>query len=731
MQLSVQRPSHQHVLDYGRTSRFKQAEFEFRAQWQPPSKDLLDNMIDRTIRQEEAAGSFTLEIHNIKSQSSISAAKNRHDDGPAQKVRRLLHVASTIRVSVIAPSSDIACIGPLSQEAILKGGNKRSCREASVEMSAIPISSKDLCADPAQIASTDSYNMMLSVEFTSRGDAKALYDYLGLDSSDASTYLSTTYGNILECPQERAILPLKASGKPIGIGLEVCMYWNNMPKESVLGQYNRQLKSTVQPPSSYPTPPLDLEPRYKLTFIYGKEALERSELICLHCSKRKALDIHDLQMHLISWHEYFDYKVTNEGFDEDGVEHWRFQSEVAYHRADQRQRANNHTDEPCNVRIIAPAQPFDRRRFLEEDDRFQRDARVEKTRPSRSKPSPSVSIAPISTSRTRKTPDEVQSRPRRRKKRFAVPEPPRGVTFFRSFSKRPLEPGEEISESDDELDKEWMSQLKYAGFEKDKLPEAVSRFLKVFDAFMHEEHLHSIFHMGEAIIRFARQHGSTMWEDDTTMSEFTIKLDELLEDDLITKEVHAAAFEIVEAQKPNTDANQLSQRLSELDVQQQEIPKLDRKGKGRATLTETGHITPITAAADSDGDLDMGEPSPRIPSAKHEDEDTDPPYDECYCGEDASATPGASGIIACVNVDCIRRHFHISCIKPHSKPPPPRMQHLRNQMSIRSKVATLYTPSHRTPDGTFHLTFHLTFHISPLTPIGQVYHINPNPAPAP
>ncbi|KAI0573831.1 hypothetical protein TUN199_08472 [Pyrenophora tritici-repentis] len=621
-------------------------------------------MIDTMIRQEEAAGSFTLEIHSIKSQNSISAAQDSHDDGPVQKFRTLLHVPSTIRVSVLAPSSDITCIGPLSQDAILKGGNKRSCREATVEMSAIPISSKDLCADPEQIAPTDSYNMMLSVEFTSRGDAKALYNYLGVETSDTSTYLSTIYGNILECPRERAILPLKASGKPVGIGLEVSMYWNTMPKESVLAQYNRQLKSTIKPSISYPTPPLDLEPRYKLTFIYGKETLRRSELVCLHCSKRKALDIHDLQMHLISWHEYFDYKVTNKGIDEDGVEHWRFQSEVADHRADQRQRASYHADKPCNVQVIAPAQPFDKRRFLKGDDRFQREARVEKT-----KPSPSVSVAPISTSRTRKTPDEVQSRPRRRKKKFPVPEPPKGVTFFRSFSKRPLEPGEEISESDDELDKEWMTQLKHAEFEKDKIPEAVSRFLKIFDAFMHDEHLHSIFHMGEAIIRFARQHGSTMWQD-TTMSEFTIKLDELLEDDIITKDVHAAAFEIVEAQKPNTDANQLSQRLSELDVQQQKRPKLDRKGKGRAILTETGHITPITVAADSDGDIDMGEPSPRIPSAKHGDEDTDPPYDECYCGEDASATPGASGIIACINVDCIRRHFHISCIEHRSKPPP-------------------------------------------------------------
>ena len=649
--------AHQHVLEYGSTRRFRETEFDFRPRWQPPSQDLLDKMIDRMSRQEKAAGNFILEIHNIKSLDSGTAALGSHEDEPVRKFRSLLHVASTIRVSIITPSSDIPCIGPISQEAILKGGNKRSCKEASVEMSALTISSKDLSADPAQITPNDSYNMMLSVEFTSRADAKQLYDYLGLDTSDASTYLSTSYGNILECLPERETLPLRAFGKPLGIGLEVCMYWNGMPKGSVLAQCNRHLKSTVEPSSSYPTPPLDLKPRYKLTFVYDNETLERSEIVCLHCSKRKFSDVDALHMHLIGWHEYFDYKVTKEDVGEDGVEHWRIQSEVANHKADQRQRASNHADEPFNVRIIEPAQPFDKRRFLKGDDAFQRAARVERSKPSKLKPPPpSVDVATTPTSRIRKNPDEVQDRPHRTRKKFLVPKPPPGVTFFRSFSKRPLQPGEEISESDDEVDKEWMLRRKHAEFEKDNLPDSVIRFLKVFDAFMQEESLHSIFHMGDAVIRFARQHWSRLWQDNiATMGEFIQKLDELLDDDLITKQVHTAALKIVSAQKPNTEANELSRRLSELDVQQQQGPKHDRKGKGRAILTETGHITPITAAADSDGDVDVEEASHRLPlhpqsSTQHEDAYTDPPYDECYCGQDVSATPGASGIIACANI---------------------------------------------------------------------------------
>lgn len=70
---------------------------------------------------------------------------------------------------------------------------------------------------------------------------------------------------------------------------------------------------------------------------------------------------------------------------------------------------------------------------------------------------------------------------------------------------------------------------------------------------------------------------------------------------MISKEVHTITIEIVNAQKKSTaETNHLSQRLAELNVQHSE--------------------------------------------------DVDPPYDECYCGEDASASPGTSDMIACDNI---------------------------------------------------------------------------------
>ncbi|KAI4923893.1 hypothetical protein J4E85_008050 [Alternaria conjuncta] len=674
--------------------QYSQTGPRFRSQWQPPSWDLLDDMISA----EKSGGSFVLEVHSIRPLNAPESSQNGQSNDPARKVRNILRLTTSIKTSIVSSSTMPTCKNPPDQEATLRGFD-RSEKEASIEVEPIVIDRESWYTDPTKIDDHDIHMIMLSINFETHDNVKDLYDFMGVKISDASARLSTSYGNIFDVPQGRITLPLKAAGKQLGIGLEVSMHWIPLKRDSVLTSYNRHLKSSMQPPSSYPTPPLDMEPRYKLTFVYGNDTVERSELMCPHCSKRKTTDIDDLKMHLISWHDYFDYQVFLEQVDEHGVEHWRFESEVANYRTEQRQRASDNADEPYDVRVLAPPKPFDRRRFLAGDNEFERAARLGKaTRNARSKLAPSgQQVAPPP--RIRKPPDQVQSRPEREKKKFIVPNPPKGITFFRSLSRRPLQPGEEISESDDELDEEWLYRWKHAEIDKANLSESARRFIKLFDDFMHEESLQSDIHVGDAIVRFARECGVRIWRENV-VGEFTKKLDELLEEDIISKDVHSKALEIVSDQETNYQgANELSQRLEQLDVQNQETsgrsarlggyirsaPKRDRKGKGKAKVPAfddsfdddladvlgdidrsyhralNGYLTPTTP--DPDGDVDMSEAPPHIPEQPldtPQDEDDDPPYGLCYCGQDASATPG-SGIITCNDTDCIRQIFHWAC----------------------------------------------------------------------
>jgi hypothetical protein len=660
---------HEHLVNYGNTDNYLASDSSLRHKWQPPSWDLLDTM----IAKEKAAGSFVLEVHGVQMLDDQRTARSGRDNDPAKKVMTLMRLKSTIRVSVIPSLSDIQT-AVMVQEAILNGTNKNVNRYASVETKPILIEPKDLAGNSGQITDNESYRMMVSLTFADTSGSEELHRFLGLDTSNTPCYLSTHYGNILECPQGKTLLRLKAATKNHGIGLEVSMYWNDNGSGSVLENCNRHLKKKTQQPRSYPTPPLDSEPRYRITFVYGTESLERSKLVCLHCA-RNFSDVLDFKMHLITWHDYFLYKATEEGIDEYGMKHWRFESEVADHKEDQRQRASAHADEPYDVRVVAPARPFDRRKYLQGDDGYQRVARLE--RPSKNPRAKAVVDGPVKApiQRHRKPPDQVQARPQRNKKIYLVPRAPSGITFFRSFSKRPLRQGEAISESDDELDEGWMHLRKHTEIDKEDLPEAAARFIKFFDNFMHEESLHSDTHAGDAIIRFSQSQAARICEEGV-FDEFKKKMDELLEDNVITKEVHDGALDIVTARKSNTtDSNELSQRLAELDVQHEGAAlgpaghrankgpqsKKDRKGKGKAMVTDTGHLTPITA--DSDGDVDMKNSSlqePPDPPNTLSTETGDSAFDLCNCGEDASATPGSSGIIACSSIVSFTALFSLS-----------------------------------------------------------------------
>ncbi|KAF5848035.1 hypothetical protein GGP41_009302 [Bipolaris sorokiniana] len=608
--------AHEDLFKGGDRSGCRTQDFDFRSQWKPPSSDQLDKM----MAQENYKDSLVLEVHAINSHNGQTTAHTDRDHNPANKIRVLMRLCSSIRVSIIPPS-DAPATRSFAREALLRGAD-RSHQEASVETSPIILKPRDFSAEPGKISIHDMYRMILSVNFASQADAQELYNYLGL-TEETATHLSTSYPNILECPPDKISLPLKAAGKPLGISIQISMYWNSTGLgDSILANHNRNLRSATESQSSYPTPPRDLVPRYKLTYVYGNETLERSDLVCLHCSRGKKLkEIRDLEMHLNAWHDNFAYQLVPAGTDANGVAHWRFISEVADSKADQ--RASGRADEPRDVRVLAPDRPFDKRRFLEGDDTYQRAARVDRhlKYPKRKQ---IADILQPPAPRQRKPPNAIQERPPKHKKTFIVPKAPRGITFFRSLSKRPLQPGESISESDDELDESWMHLRKHAEIDKHDLSLPARHFLKLFDDFMHEESLHADIHAGDAIIRFARRR-NPVWNEDL-IYEFAKKLKELLEDDVISKDVHDAAIEIVEVQKKisisnsesnSSTSNELSRRLAELDVQRGE--------------------------------------------------DAEPPFDKCYCGGDAAVSPGTQGIIACRNIDCIRRVFHHACIQKHSK----------------------------------------------------------------
>jgi hypothetical protein len=651
------------ILENSSDQDIRETDHPLRAVWEPPMWDALDEMVE----QDRLKARFVLEVHGIKPMQTQDAVGFPERNEPARKARIVVRAKSSIRVTIFSPPSDVPCLSIPARDAILQATARQADRAVSVETDRFTIT-PELFDPPGKI--TESFRVNISINISTQNEAEELCSYFSPHPSlvqDPSTRLSATWENALSCPTGKTILPLRDWKGSLGFGLEVTMHRTMAGTDSILAMHNRQLRAQMQL-SSLPTPPHRPETSQspiKLRFLYANETVVRSGLICPHCQRRRFVDINDLRMHLDGWHEYFKYQTTKEGLEDDGPETWIFQSEISDHKAYRsEQRASARADEPFDIRIKPPPEPFNEHRYLDEGiDDYQRMSKVNKRYPiSGATMGGSPSPAPP----RRKPPDQIQSIPAREKRRHIVPEAPPGITFFRSCSRRPLKAGECISESDDETDDTWIKLRKSAEFNKDKqLSDAAKHFLKAYDGHMWEERLQSDIHVGDALTRFVREKSKWIWQEQV-FDAFKEKVDELLQDGIISKEIHTHSLSTVESHKPPmaTEANEISHRLAQLNVKPSSQESLSQdppstqplqhkktpNPKGKAKITSTGHLTPLTA--DSDGDMDMRDQTlttdtePPTPQSKSQ-RVVVVPYDLCLCGKDAQASNRDSPMVAC------------------------------------------------------------------------------------
>lgn len=643
---------HQYISQNGSTEGIQDSYHDFRSKWRPPSWDTLDDM----ITLETSRGSFELNVHGFKPLNPNHAFANDRDE-PHRKARPLLKVRSTIYVTVYRESSEFPHKSLPAQIATVEGKDSNHSTKAAVEMDPMTIQREDLSVhqDEDGPRFDKSYKLGLSVNFNSWQDAEELYQHMGYDATgpSTSTRLSTSYANILDCPEGTTLLPLTASRERLGFGIEMSMYWRDTSDESVLMASNRQQRNSVAP-LSYPSPPTESEPKYFVIFFYGEGKAWRSGLGCPHCPRRTPATFLEFEMHMKNFHERFNYRIFNDGEDVAGVIQLRCET----HQPNRYIETARSLSDPYHHQIPAPWQ-------------------WEATGPLTPLPAPGgpvvfgAGLAPSNGVPSLRQspldgtwdPEKVRDIPIRKKRIFQVPKAPPDVIYFRSFSKRPFIEGENVGESDDEVDMSWMETRKDAEMQKLTLiSESTKRFLKIYDKHMAEEGVQSGRCLGDALVRFVRKNATLVWQQDV-VDEFKRKMNELLEDNMIVEPVHSWCIKTVEGQRPGSrDASDLTQRLAGLGVQSTQTssssdiinqsPARRRvdKGKGKANVTDTGNLTPITA--DSDGDIEMREvvaSSSRPSTAQQplELEIDDPPYDLCICGNDARINAHGRDVISC------------------------------------------------------------------------------------
>jgi hypothetical protein len=392
--------------------------------------------------------------------------------------------------------------------------------------------------------------------------------------------------------------------KELPFGLQVSVEYITHPGPSVLAACIQQRKAELGSRRRPQQPTTIALSVYNVIYSWPNRLDTRYDgLICHHCPRMTFKDINELNLHLKGNHTNFRYTPKKES-EVDTLVLWRFESEVA------EQRADHKTSDDDEFVILAPRRPFDGKRYLENgDDSWQLQARRQKAKPAARKQAgsgpgavrrgPNTREPPL----RRRAPEEVADRPTYPETRkYAVPKAPEDVTFFRSFTKRPLVEGELIEESDDDIDMDWLSYKTDRSLTTDSnLTKKAKKLMLEWNSFIRKENLQSDYFFGDALIRFTREKKLWIMREllDKEFRDFASQLhsyhaitDEILQGCIAILESAQLAIEESGETHTNDQGRSVNARVSK-----------GNKGKGKAKVTDWAPPTP--QSTDNDGDVEM------------------------------------------------------------------------------------------------------------------------------
>ncbi|KAF2003095.1 hypothetical protein P154DRAFT_561567 [Amniculicola lignicola CBS 123094] len=522
------------------------------------------------------------------------------------------------------------------------------------------------------------FTLLITLNLSNNKQGQSILSFLETQGQCSSPRWVARWNNILSCPEGYQLLPLECEGvgserKSLGLALEVLMEWAVPHDVAVHKSIKNDIRHTMSAQSNASSAmsggglPQILETKYR----------------CGECN-RSFGHIDELHMHLKLLHG--DYNWHRSQILSPSEQRWQFKRSKSTSLGANAWEFELSTNlVSSGITILAPLRPFDKRKYLDEDNvDWQLEALcIFPRRQTNSVPD----IGQEVTQRARTIQQAAPS-----KRRYKIPKAPDGVTLFRSLTKRPLQDDEEVTESDNDTDLDWIQSKKAAAIDGDpKIPERAKRFLKCFDLFIREERILYEVYIGDVITRFVLAKGTWLWKEDL-VGEFVKKALELVEDEIITKAVLLECRQILLEEKreivevaPHTV--QESESIS-IAASNSRIPlgpatnaamnagiRVTDKGKGKAKVVDTDYPTPQT---DEDGDVEMQNADDDIttPDGEAFPETTIPgnremfalPLNQCICGEDPRIFHNKKPRIYCESDECRRHVFHVDCVMQQWRP---------------------------------------------------------------
>lgn len=303
------------------------------------------------------------------------------------------------------------------------------------------------------------------------------------------------------------------------------------------------------------TRPLSLTQACNVRYVFdggamGSRSIVRTRFSCVFCPDRLPHATFDrLHFHYLSFHDHFTFKVHAPPETSPSLFIRVVQIELATPRYE---RASDNVSDEREITWNKPENPFDLQQYLLEGglntwaSGKQANLKIisKAARPgvmlngaAQAGDSPSKGRARLTPTPARPgvgPPEEVQEVPTKKRKRYEVPDIP-GVAIFRSQSKREVEPGEILSESDIDPDDSWL-RVRHNVEDFPRLTGAAREFTIMFDEHLKNEPTNQgERHVSGMIVRFTRKHAERLGKPHL-LKEFKTKLNELESLEMISEE---------------------------------------------------------------------------------------------------------------------------------------------------------------------------------------------------
>lgn len=420
------------------------------------------------------------------------------------------------------------------------------------------------------------YNIEITLQC---GDSDDTADFFSeLESQPRAKYeqllghegiVRAVWDELPKCPDAGRLLPLKrAKGHSVVTSeyeMELSMGWKRK-RESPLQMYNkvtaegrggnRQLLTPLSEDTEQAT-------RHVITYKFCEGLTTRSRRVdgldCPLC-REQPKTFPRLLLHCSTFHDHFRFEVdeSQHGAALDPAVISKTVLLTVSPQLQYEKVTEQGADEGCNW--VAPEKPFDLRAHLRGDQSwtgFSRPKAAKKRgrqgKAQQQDANPVIGPRPLA---KRATPQEVQDLPQNGHKRHMVPDVP-GVRFYHSLSKKAIEPGEIVSDSDESVDEFWMMDVQRLALKELSINGAAQDFAMEFNRHLAREQSTSSLLMKEAVVRFTRLHRKEL-KDVGWQRPFRKKLEQLQGAGVISRATITHCIQLLQKEKAGEDVEMIN-----------------------------------------------------------------------------------------------------------------------------------------------------------------------------